>query len=88
LLFFHRQRFIQPGETLVATAPVKKHKGLLVKKLQLLLIDKPSLILVDPAKLIITGEVPWSSDMKVRVDNTFRFKVVTVSQFGLPFSFM
>lgn len=72
----------------MATAPVKKHKGLLVKKLQLLLIDKPSLILVDPAKLIITGEVPWSSDMKVRVDNTFRFKVVTVSQFGLLFSFM
>lgn len=71
----------------MATAPVKKHKGLLVKKLQLLLIDKPSLILVDPAKLIIAGEIPWSSDMKVRVDNTFRFKVVTVSQFGLLFSF-
>lgn len=63
----------------MATALVKKYKNLLTKKVQLLLISRPRLIYVDPVKLVIAGEVPWSSQMRVKVENSFKFKIVTVS---------
>jgi 3-phosphoinositide dependent protein kinase-1 len=73
---FDRQRFLEPGEKLVATAMVKKRKNLMTKKLQLLLIDKPRLIYVDPVKLVVVGEIPWSRQLQVKVENQFKWKIV------------
>ncbi len=82
---FDRQRFLEPGEKLVATAMVKKRKNLMTKKLQLLLIDKPRLIYVDPVKLVVVGEIPWSRQLQVKVENQFKWKIVVVNA-SSPFS--
>lgn len=82
---FDRQRFLESGEKLVATAMVKKRKNLMTKKLQLLLIDKPRLIYVDPVKLVVVGEIPWSRQLQVKVENQFKWKIVVVNA-SSPFS--
>jgi hypothetical protein len=74
-----RQQFLLPGERIVFTALVKKHKGFSSKKRQLLLTNTPRLMYVDPVKMVLMGTIPWTSDLSVRVESPCNFLLRTVS---------
>jgi 3-phosphoinositide dependent protein kinase-1 len=74
-----RQQFLLPGERIVFTALVKKHKGFSSKKRQLLLTNTPRLMYVDPVKMVLMGTIPWTSDLSVRVESPCNFLIRTVS---------
>ncbi|EFJ31911.1 hypothetical protein SELMODRAFT_168798 [Selaginella moellendorffii] len=71
------QKFLFEGETILASSRVRKFRKLSVKKRQLILTDRPRLFYVHPIKLVFKGEVPWSRDIYVRVENDLKFCICT-----------
>ncbi|KAJ7547985.1 hypothetical protein O6H91_08G112400 [Diphasiastrum complanatum] len=71
------RRFLRMGEELIATSLVKKYGGLSVKRRQLLLTNKPRLSYVHPVKLVLKGEIPWSNELYVQVENDYKFTICT-----------
>ncbi|TXG49388.1 hypothetical protein EZV62_025263 [Acer yangbiense] len=75
------QQFLDPGESVLMIAMVKKLQKLTSKKVQLILTNKPKLIYVDPSKLMIKGNIIWSNnsnDLSIQVTSPSNFKIVTV----------
>ncbi|KAJ7296016.1 hypothetical protein O6H91_Y149800 [Diphasiastrum complanatum] len=71
------KEFLNKGETLVATSLVKKYRGLSIKRRQLMLTNKPRLLYINPVKLVLKGEIPWSHDLYVLVENEYKFTICT-----------
>ncbi|KAJ6892543.1 hypothetical protein NC651_025673 [Populus alba x Populus x berolinensis] len=75
-----RQQFLDPGESVLMIAMVKKLQKLTSKKVQLILTNKPKLIYVDPSKLVVKGNIIWSDnsdDLSVQVTSPSHFKICT-----------
>ncbi|KAG6758568.1 hypothetical protein POTOM_038927 [Populus tomentosa] len=74
------QQFLDPGESVLMIAMVKKLQKLTSKKVQLILTNKPKLIYVDPSKLVVKGNIIWSDnsdDLSVQVTSPSHFKICT-----------
>jgi len=75
---------LDPGESVLMIAMVKKLQKLTSKKVQLILTNKPKLIYVDPSKLVVKGNIIWSDnsdDLSVQVTSPSHFKICTVCLF-------
>lgn len=65
------------SELIVKCGLVDKRKGLFSKRRQLILTDGPRLYYVDPVNMVLKGEIPWSSSMRVEIQNWKIFFVHT-----------
>ncbi|KAH3744034.1 AGC/PDK1 protein kinase [Pelomyxa schiedti] len=59
----HWARFLKPGEAVIVSGTVIKHKGITSQKRELLLTNTPRMLYIHPQELSLKGEVPLNSSI-------------------------
>ena len=75
-----RARFLHKNEKIVETGLVIKRRKLTAKKRRLFLTDTPRIFYIDPDTLEVKGDIPWTSELWVKVRNDRDFLIMTVSR--------